>query len=432
MSHLRVPYQALELAHTPVEIGAIVDLYRRADKARWRPFTLATLDFRAGGLSARRAVEILAHLEEDGLLKVVDAGGPRSARKVALRDPTTGVFCLPDSPAERSNTDGVSVVDESGTLKTGAERKPERWAERSNADGNVIVDDSGTQTGTQAGTPNRARAASSSLHPTEQQLPQTPSPDGEGATLPEPDQGWERLPARTRTALTEADVHSLPQLAALTEEQVRAIPGVGSKARRQLRAALQAAGLDYAPEPEPEVDLSQRRQNRAERACSDIFAEAWRRRFDTAYAWDLAANGRDRDRRRRLVAIARLNPESQADRDRLGKAVLAYLADHAAGRAWPKDEPPSFRRFVDRAGDYLSGAVPLPTAGPATDAAATVWARVLAEVQAHGRNACEQAPPPVLHALAAVGGAHRLAGMTAFDLGRLWPAFRDAYHRGAA
>lgn len=264
------------------------------------------------------------------------------------------------------------------------------------------------------------------------ELPQTPSPDGEGATLPEPDHGWERLPARTRTALTEADVHSLPQLAALTEEQVRAIPGVGSKARRQLRAALQAAGLDYAPEPEPEVDLSQRRQNRAERACSDIFAEAWRRRFDTPYAWDLAANGRDRDRRRRLVAIARLDPESQADRDRLGKAVLAYLADHAAGRAWPKDEPPSFRRFVDRAGDYLSGAVPLPTAGPATDAAATAWARVLSEVQAHGRNACEQAPPPVLHALAAVGGAHRLAGMTAFDLGRLWPAFRDAYHRGAA
>lgn len=83
-----MPHEAFLAATTPLEIGAVADLYRQAHQLRWRPLRITERSLSTRwGLSGRRVWSLLDELARLGLLEV-ERGGRRRESRVTVYDPT--------------------------------------------------------------------------------------------------------------------------------------------------------------------------------------------------------------------------------------------------------------------------------------------------------------------------------------------------------
>jgi hypothetical protein len=425
--HIRIPTDALNLGVDFVDETIIYGIYRMADEARYNSFKAPSRMLRArfNGVSSRRVEDILKALVSSGFIELVEPGAPRKPRVIRiLRCSELVEEGEPHVPSPKA---GSATGSAEGSVPVVSPDVVQ--VQVSGVPGAFLMN----KTGSAEGSVIRARFL------TESRSQNTDMNDEDSNEDEQQDSGQPSaapsahvLSKRTLEKLRAAGIRGRNALAAMTATEVGNRQGIGKKTVLELAAYLGAHGLSFRAEA-PRKPRVFGPQNQQERDTGAAWSAAWVKVTGAEkYIWNFP---HDHPRIVKLVDFG--SPEQ------VQEVAEAYLRDHAAGRAFPKDGGANLTTFTTVLSQY-QGLIVNGHTGPqggaqAKDPAEAAWATILGLIR-HGHlgkailaGALGETTEEHARRLAAVNAAGGNATLNSiksgFETDRAKKAFIDHYRR---
>ena len=303
MAFVPVPAAALD-ALPPTDWHAVLDLYQRAWRLRWKPYAVTERSLASRwGCGNRRVRRILAALAAAGLLSLA-----------ASADGTTvSVAC----PVQREARQATPTPPKPAAPEAPVQRTVQRE------------------------TPPPPPPIREAAAPVAAPLTRAPDPDlsAEGSEETQVPIAFplrllgrapSRLPEGIAAALRAVGICGGRAVAERSRDELLAVPGIGVARVDTIERWLADHGLALRTPANPDRHLE---------ACRAAWDRGWG--SGRRYPWELA----DRERTRRWAEALDLDRDPVDGAVRLERGIRAYVAAAAAGTAWPIGDPPTTRAF---------------------------------------------------------------------------------------